>query len=165
MRGAVARPKRGAGRHWWVWLAVPAVVVLALGLGIPLLAQRGGNSGGTMTPGMASLPSWLRGSPLRVQQAYAYTSERGDMMQYVPCFCGCGAHSGHLSAYNCFVQGAPGQGQKVYDEHGANCDMCIEIALETQRLLSEGKSLKQVRQYVESRYGSLGPATNTPPAP
>ena len=165
--GTTKRPKQGAGRHWWVWLAVPAVVVLALGIGIPLLAQRGGQPNGPLSQSMASLPAWLRSSPLRVQQSYAYASERGDMLQYIPCFCGCGneAHGRHLSNYNCFVQGVQGQGQKAYDEHGANCDMCVDIALDTQRLLSEGKSLKQVRQYVESRYGNLGPSTDTPPAP
>ncbi len=162
---AAARQPKRKPRHLWAFFVIPLLLVVALGAGIPLLLQgNGGSSGSTGTTDTSSLPGWLKAATGNVKTAYAYAVDKGDMLQYIPCFCGCGAHSGHLSNYNCFLASKPTL-TPVYDEHGANCDMCVQIALDAKRMLAEGKSLKQVREYVVSQYGGLGPGTNTPPAP
>jgi hypothetical protein len=36
-------------------------------------------------------------------RAYTKAVEYQDMLMYIPCYCGCGSHSGHLSVKNCFI--------------------------------------------------------------
>lgn len=93
-------------------------------------------------------------------RAYTKAVEYQDMLIYIPCYCGCGIHSGHQSAKNCFIQESGG-----YDAHGANCEMCIDIVLESVDMYSAGKSIPEIRSYIESKYGDIGPPTSTPLTP
>ncbi len=51
------------------------------------------------------------------REAYAFALERPDVLQYIPCYCGCAA-LGHRSNLECFVRSAPGGGV-VLEAHGA----------------------------------------------
>ncbi|MBI4233919.1 MAG: hypothetical protein HY686_05700 [Chloroflexi bacterium] len=161
------RPRRGVGtaRRWpWLYVAIPAVAVVVLGVGVSVWRQGGSPSLGS--PEGVAFPAYVRSAPLSVKEAYAYAMERPEILQYIPCFCGCGQHDGHTSIHDCFVRRGHLSGDPVaFDSHGANCDMCVEAALDTRRLIQQGKTLAEARRFVEARYGSLGPATNTPPVP
>ena len=133
-------------RQWWLYLAIPAVVVIVIGVGASLLGSGA--------------------APFGVQEAYAYTTEHGNELKYIPCFCGCGQHDGHTSIHDCFIKKEHlSGGPVVKDEHGANCDMCVEIIRQSSKMIQEGKTLRQVRQSITSQYGNIGPSTNTPPPP
>ena len=43
--------------------------------------------------------------------------------------------------------------------------MCVDIARDAKSLVNQGKSLREVRSYVEAKYGKLGPPTDTPLPP
>ncbi len=43
--------------------------------------------------------------------------------------------------------------------------MCVDIAREAKKLVAQGKDLVEVRRVVEEKYGSRGPATDTPMPP
>lgn len=132
--------------------------------------------GGSTTPGdsasqpntplaqNASLPAWLARAPATTKEAYAYAAAHPETLSYVPCYCGCGQHSGHRSANDCFIGNRNGN-EITYDDHGANCAMCVDIAVMTKKNLAQGKTLAQARQAVVQKYSSIGPATNTPPIP
>ena len=124
----------------------------------PSSTNPGGTGGATYQN--VSLPAYVRG-PL-MTQAYEFAVNRPDVLDYVPCYCGCGKHSNHKSNKNCFVKPGQTNGKVVFDEHGANCDMCIDLAIDAKRLTAEGKSVKEVRQYVEGKYGGKGEPTDTP---
>lgn len=51
-----------------------------------------------------------------VREAYTFAFDRPDVLQWVPCYCGC-AGQGHTSNLDCFVK--PGSGEIVLDAHGA----------------------------------------------
>jgi hypothetical protein len=61
------------------------------------------------------------GSPARpmevVRAAYAYAVRRGDVLQYMPCYCGC-ERQGHGSNLDCFVKGKTGEGIPRWDPMG-----------------------------------------------
>lgn len=166
-RGRRPRPgaqQNKAGRGWWLYLAIPAVIVVALAVVVPMLRPGGSSSPGL--PEGVAFPSYVQAGPFDVKEAYAYAVEHPEVLQYMPCYCGCGQHSGHTGIHDCFVQqGHITGGPVVFDSHGANCQMCVDIARDAKRLVQQGKTLQEARQYVAAQYGGLGPATNTPPIP
>ena len=131
-RGTYARSRkqRKSGLPAWVYIAVVAlVVVLAGGGAMALLGPGGasnpattndvGSSGGSGSSGV-QLPRYAYVAP-QVTEAYQYavTQAGQEVLQYMPCYCGCGDHSGHMNTKNCFVKDtAPGQ-PLVFDNHGS----------------------------------------------
>jgi hypothetical protein len=68
----------------------------------------------------------------------------------------------HKSDLDCFIKGFEAEGTILFDAHGASCYTCLAIARDTERLLSEGKVLSEIRTYIDDAYSEKGPATNTP---
>ena len=63
-------------------------------------------------------PQYQLPRPLEVVQAvYDFAGRRPDVLQYVPCFCGCQA-SGHVGNDDCFVSSRDGSGKPTWDLHG-----------------------------------------------
>lgn len=70
-------------------------------------------------------PAWpplaASGSPARpvgvVRAAYAYAARRGDVLEYMPCYCGC-ERQGHRSNKDCFVKGKTVAGVPQWDPMG-----------------------------------------------
>lgn len=132
--------------------AVALTVVAGLGLAYMFSAPAD-------DPGM-SMPAFAHRTA-EIEAAYEYAaSDEGAALEWIPCYCGCGPHSGHLNNRDCFVR-PDGTG---FDEHGSNCGVCVDIALRVQRALGEGKSLTQARALVDARYAGY-PATDTPMPP
>ena len=109
-------------------------------------------------------PDYVLAAPEDVQTAYRFALERPDVMMWMPCYCGCGQHSNHKSARNCFVKDDTTSGEP-FDPHGAGCDMCVGIALDVKALTEEGRSLRDIRTFIDEKYGSLGGGTDTPLPP
>ncbi|MEE9199580.1 MAG: PCYCGC motif-containing (lipo)protein [Dehalococcoidia bacterium] len=59
----------------------------------------------------------LKDAPTEVREAYLYALERPDVLQYIPCFCGCDK-VGHRSSLDCFVAGTGRDGQPIFADHG-----------------------------------------------
>ncbi len=109
---------------------------------------------------MASLermPSDVRQAPLSVQQAYQFAFANPEVLQGIPCYCGCGA-MGHTSNYACYVSGVDAQGQITYDPHALGCSICVDIAQDAMRLLDQGKSVSEIKAYVDQTYSKYGPS-------
>ncbi len=64
------------------------------------------------------LPRWLRGAPPEVRDAYAFAVAHPEVLQYIPCYCGCEG-VGHRSNRDCFVREMRADGTVAYDLHGA----------------------------------------------
>ncbi|MBI4287606.1 MAG: hypothetical protein HY671_04140 [Chloroflexi bacterium] len=169
VKGKKAGRPQARKNPWWLFVAIGVGVI---GLVVSLVSFAGG--GGSPTGGAtqnsgplaqyASLPIWLSRAPFSTQEAYAYAAQHPETLNYVPCYCGCGLHSGHRNNRECFVSSGTGA-NVAWDRHGADCAMCIDIAMMTKKMLAQGKTLAQARQAVVEKYSSIGPATNTPPVP
>jgi hypothetical protein len=95
-----------------------------------------------------------------VEAAYRYALERPDVVQWMPCWCGC-AGMEHRSNLDCFFRSRIG-GAVAFEEHASYCDICVETALLAQRRLAEGRSLVEIRAEVDARWGGNGvPGTPT----
>lgn len=164
-----ARGKRSSGSRNWLYLVFSAAMVVVIGLGTVLVFGGGSPQPQPSSPppqaSTSSLPSWIQRASLQVREAYVYAAERPETVSYIPCYCGCGQHSGHRSVQDCFVAKRNADGSITYDQHGAGCDMCVDIVLMTKNMVGKGDALTAVRKAVDSKYSYLGPSTNTPPIP
>ena len=109
---------------------------------------------------MASLdrmPLDVRNAPVTVQQAYQFNVANPDVMTQLPCYCGCGS-MGHTSNYACYVSGVDADGNISYDTHALGCSICVDITQDTMRLLGQGKSVPEIKAYVDQTYAQYGPS-------
>ena len=95
----------------WVYLVIPAIVVVVVGLAVSALFQ------GDAAEGVA-LPAHIRSAPSPVREAYTYAVEHPEVLQYMPCYCGCGMSAGHTSNLDCFIKERRPDGTIVFDDHG-----------------------------------------------
>ena len=59
------------------------------------------------------------GPPELMRQAYVFAARNPDILDYVPCYCGCGQTDGHLSNVDCFVKSRSSDGAvEAWDTHG-----------------------------------------------
>jgi hypothetical protein len=66
----------------------------------------------------AALPDFVLRAPPPVQEAYAYALEHPEVLQYVPCYCGCDS-AGHTSNLDCFIDQRLADGSVKYDPMGS----------------------------------------------
>ncbi|WP_212774277.1 PCYCGC motif-containing (lipo)protein [Polycladomyces abyssicola] len=96
-----------------------------------------------MTSSPNQLPRFLNGKDANVLKIYRSAAKNGDLLQYIPCYCGCGESVGHKNNLNCFVKETKSDGSIVLDSHGMNCGTCLNIA-------SEAIALKKTSENVPS---------------
>lgn len=159
--------QRIKGMPAFVPVLATAILVVIVGLGSIFLFAAGESADSPAAGDMAmsvssqSLPEYILASDANTQVAYQFAVDRPDVMMWMVCYCGCGDHAGHKSAFNCFVK----DGGKEFDEHGANCQMCVNIALDAKAMTAEGRSLRDIRAYIDGKYSDIGPGTDTPLPP
>lgn len=110
------------------------------------------------------LPSFLDDKPEDMRLIYQVAGKATDILEYMPCYCGCGESAGHGSNMNCFLDEVREDGSVVWDDHGTRCEVCLEIAVKSVQMKQEGKSMKEIRDAIDTEYGKGGYAkpTDTP---
>ena len=68
-------------------------------------------------PGLGYWPDSVVRAPVSVREAYAFAAANQPTLQWIPCYCGCGAQ-GHQSNFDCYVQEVRAGGWIVLDAHG-----------------------------------------------
>ena len=144
-------------------LFFPLVLLLTLSTVISGCSAGDSSEGGHNHPmaGLAAMPADVQTAPVAVQQAYQFAVANPDVVTQIPCYCGCGA-IGHTSNYACYVSGVDASGAITYDTHALGCSICVDISLDAMRLVDEGKSVPEIRTYVDTVYARYGPS-NMPP--
>lgn len=111
-----------------------------------------------------TLPQFIAAAAPRVREAYEFAAGHGADLAFIPCYCGCGEHSGHRNVRDCFVKQQTLSGI-TYDDHGSGCDICVSIVLDVKKMQGEGQSLAATRKSIDVKYGKIGPGTDTPLPP
>lgn len=110
----------------------------------------------------SELPAFLAAAAPRVRDAYRFALANPAALKTVPCYCGCGG-MGHDSNLACFVQQNGDQtGDVAFDQHGAGCGICVDIAQDVMRMTADGQRPSVIRMYVDAAYGHVAPGTDTP---
>jgi hypothetical protein len=60
-------------------------------------------------------PSYVTKADPEVKTLYEFQLTHGDLMKYMPCYCGCGKRSGHNSNRDCYVDKVNSDGSAVLD--------------------------------------------------
>jgi uncharacterized protein with PCYCGC motif len=148
------------------------VIVAAAGAGP--IAQTGGASTAVAPmkpapPGqLPPLPS-VNYAPARpmtvVQQVYEFAARHPEVLQYVPCYCGC-QRVGHRGNHDCFVKSRATNGRVLeWDAHGIGCAVCLEVGHRAMMLFNDKKSVAEIRATIDKEYGSRAPTQTPTPRP
>ena len=73
-------------------------------------------------------PSYVLTGP-HVQAAYKFATEHPEILEQIPCYCGCGG-SNHKFLRDCFIHD-----DGSYEEHASFCDICIGETNKVQKYL------------------------------
>lgn len=103
------------------------------------------------TTGPEQLPSFLDDKDENIKLVYASAAQNPDLLQYIPCYCGCGESAGHMNNLNCFVHEIK-EDKVTWDDHGTRCLACLEIAAESIVMYEKGESIKDIRNYIDEKY-------------
>lgn len=114
-----------------------------------------------VTASLNDLPSFLDDLPDQIQSAYQTAVGVKDVLPWIPCYCGCGENAGHLSNLNCFIKEIKEDGSVIWDDHGTRCGVCMETATITSQMVTDKKSTKEIRTYIDQLY-QTGYAKPTP---
>ncbi len=101
------------------------------------------------------MPAEVKSAPVTVQQAYQFAVANPNVMQQIPCYCGCGA-MGHTSNYSCYISSVETDGKVNYDTHALGCSICVDITQDTMRLLKQGKTVSEIKTSIDQTYSKYG---------
>jgi hypothetical protein len=60
-------------------------------------------------------PGYVTEAGPEVRRLYEFQITHGELMRYMPCFCGCGQNAGHRSNRDCYVRRVRRDGSVVLD--------------------------------------------------
>jgi hypothetical protein len=98
------------------------------------------------------LPSFLDNQTEELKLVYQAAGKAHEVLEWMPCYCGCADSAGHQSNKNCFIAQVNEDGSIKWDDHGTRCQVCVEIAVQSIIMTQEGKSLKEIRDFIDEKY-------------
>ncbi len=104
------------------------------------------------TTGIEVLPTFLNEKSEDTQTIYQAAAAHKELLENMPCYCGCGETANHRSNYDCFVYENRENGAIVWDDHGTKCGVCLEIAVQSIVDYQEGLSMKEIRTKIDNMY-------------
>lgn len=126
------------------------IFLLAILLVTALPACSANNSTSLNMMPLDQMPADVRAAPSVVQQAYQFAAANPDVMKHIPCYCGC-RDIGHTSNYSCYVNR-----DGSFDNHALGYSLCVGITQDAMRLSKEGKTVSQIKAYVDTTYSKYG---------
>lgn len=118
-----------------------------------------------LMPPLPLVPNMVPRAPDVIRDAYTFAAQRPDVLEYVPCFCGCET-AGHKRNADCFVAVRNPDGSvREWDTHGMACTICIDVARDAMQLNASGASTDDIRSAVDDKYAAYPRQTPTPAPP
>lgn len=90
-------------------------------------------------PNITTLDPALFSGKTRV--AYEAARAVPEVLAQLPCFCGCMSGFSHKHNLDCF-----------HDQHGVECAMCQDIAIDARRMYESGYEIARIRQTIKEKY-------------
>ena len=97
-----------------------------------------------------------------VRATYDFAAQHPEILNYVPCYCGCGSQ-GHKANESCFVARRDPRGNVLeWDTHGFGCTICVDVAREAMQMYSSGADVHSIRAAIERKWTPGNAAGKTP---
>lgn len=113
------------------------------------------------TNSTSEIPTFLKDKSEELVTIYMAAANHQELLEQIPCYCGCGDSVGHRDSYDCFIHQNNADGSIVWDDHGTKCGVCLEIAATSMVEYQAGKSIKEIRTLIDETY-KQGFANPTP---
>lgn len=162
-------------------LVAAAAAILVASLGVTVGVDAGQqHAHGAATPARSATPMKPHTGPLPalprvayeparpmavVHQVYEFAARHPEVLQYVPCYCGC-ERVGHNGNHDCFVKSRAASGRVTeFDSHGIGCTICIDVARDAMIMFNSGQKPAAIRAAIDKKYGSRFPSSTPTPRP
>jgi hypothetical protein len=100
-----------------------------------------------------------------VQAAYEFAARHPEVLQYIPCYCGCETR-GHGGNHDCFVKRRAADGRILeWDSHGSGCTICVDVARDAMLMFNSGASVTAIRAAIDQKWGQRYPSQTPTPRP
>jgi hypothetical protein len=102
-----------------------------------------------------------------VQQVYDFAARHPEVLQYIPCYCGCERSGlGHKANDECFVKSRAANGRILeWEPHGMGCEVCLDVGRKAMTMFNQGMSVPEIRAAIEREYSSRYPSHTPTPLP
>lgn len=103
----------------WIWVSLALVLIAVIGGTIALSQGKAQPNAAAhpmaMPDGFPQEPGWYKNAIGPVKEAYLAAAYNHDVLQHIPCYCGCGSvHASNSACY--FTRDAQGE-VTAYDQH------------------------------------------------
>ena len=103
--------------------------------------------------------------PELVREVYLFAARHPEVLEYVPCFCGCETR-GHKRNADCFVRERNADGTvRAWEEHGMACIACVDVGRTAMQMYASGARVSDIRDEIERQYAGSPLHTPTPAPP
>ena len=129
-----------------LWLTIAAIAILA---GIAWVSLRGTSEpseDSTANAKSADVLSPALFTDEKARAAYQTAKDIPDVLEQLPCFCGCMMNMGHKNNLFCFK-----------DQHGSACEICQDIALDARKMHDQGLPIAQIQENIRAKYARYQP--------
>ena len=82
----------------------------------------------------------------KARAAYQVAKDIPEVLEQLPCFCGCMSSFGHKNNLFCFK-----------DRHGAGCEICEDIALDAKKMHDDGLPIAKIQDNIKAKYARYQP--------
>jgi len=127
---------------------VLGIVAVAIMAGIAWVSLRGtseSTSESTVAKSAGVLSPTLFNDE-KTRAAYQVAKDIPEVLEQLPCFCGCMTSFGHKNNLFCFK-----------DQHGSGCSICQDIALDARKMHDQGLSITQIQDNIKAKYARYQP--------
>lgn len=128
---------------------VLGIVAVAIMAGIAWVSLRGTSESTSESAAISKSAGVL--SPTlfndeKTRAAYQVAKDIPEVLEQLPCFCGCMTSFGHKNNLFCFK-----------DQHGSGCSICQDIALDARKMHDQGLSITQIQDSIKAKYARYQP--------
>ncbi|HMM40399.1 MAG TPA: PCYCGC motif-containing (lipo)protein [Thermomicrobiales bacterium] len=101
-----------------------------------------------------TLPAHIRAAGPMAEMAYQAAIDHPQVVESVPCLCGCIESLGHQSNLDCYIEQKEVGGVTVYSSHGLYCGVCQLITRDALDGAARGMTSSELQSMIVDRYGS-----------
>ena len=129
-----------------VWLTVAAILVLGVIAWVSLHSTSQPSEDVAQNSKSAEVMSPALFTDAKARAAYQVAKDIPEVLEKLPCFCGCMMNFGHKNNLFCFK-----------DQHGSACDICQDIALDARKMHDQGLQIAQIQENIRAKYAKYQP--------